>query len=255
MNKIIPAIPTILFSSLLAVDFADIVNRLDMAILGYYFLLIVILVGSFSFIYFKTKLFGHPLTLSFFLLLIASISYPIIEAPVNDFVKNYTSHNDVFAVVKKTYNNDENIFEFTITAQGKGSWDDLQLFSGYTNISVNKYYYKGPSLYYKIFPELLILEHDENPCKKPIEYSLEEAFAQKKICCLHSKEDLMSFKSILQGFSQVRNIDNFYSSFSSYKDSKIGLNPFDNFVYRICFLLISVGALVLSVMFSVKLRG
>ncbi len=245
MRKIIPAIPTIVISSVLAVDFADTLNRLYLAIFGYYLGFLALIIILFFIFLFKNRNFRSTSSLTFLLLLIATISFPITERPVSSFVKNYTSLNRAFAIVKDEYKGND-IFEFTITAQGKGSWENFQLNSGYTNISVNGDYKNGPSLNYKLKPEIRILDRSIGPCEDPIEYSLEEAYDRNELIGISTNMHFSRFSSVLKSLAQVKDTHSFDITFREYKGSTIGMTPDENTVYRICFFLISIGAMVLS---------
>jgi hypothetical protein len=245
MRKIIPAIPTIVISSVLAVDFAGTLNRLYLAVFGYYFGFLAIIIILFFIFLIKTKNFRSTSSLAFFLLLIASISFLIIESPVSSFIKNFTSLNRAFAVVKDEYKGND-FFEFTITAQGKGSWESFQLNSGYTNISVNGDYKNGPSLNYKLKPEIRILDRSQGPCEDPIEYSLEEAYDRNELSGISTNTHFSRFSSVLKNLAQVNDTESFDITFSEYKSSTIGMIPDENTVYRICFFLISIGSAALS---------
>ncbi len=245
MKKIIPAIPTIVISSVLAVDLAGTLNRLYLAVFGYYFGFLAIIIILFFIFLIKTKNFCSTSTLAFFLLFIATISFPITESPVSSFVNNYTSLNRAFAVVKDEYKGNE-LYKFTITAHGKGSWGNFQLNSGYTNISVNGDYKNVPSLNYKLKPEIRILDRSRGPCENPFEYSLEEAYDRNDLCGISNNTQFYRFSSILKSLAQVNDTHSFDITFSDYKGSTIGMTPDENTVYRICFFLISIGAVALS---------
>jgi len=243
VKHLISAIPTVLFAGILSVDFAGTIDTLYLSIFGIYAAIFIIGLVIFLGFAAKTKDIRHPMTLSAMILLIGMILLPILESPVLYVIKHNTSFNRVSAFISSTYQ-ERDFFDFTITAHGVGSEDKFSLERGYTNISINKNYYEGPSLYYRLRPNLEISIKDEY---KPLNVtSLKHAFEENQLSQLAETTHITSFNNTLETLSTVDSKSAFAHQFQDISSAELDLVPYENAVYRVAFGIIAFVALLLS---------
>ena len=112
------------------------------------------------------------------------------------------------------------------------------LTTGYTNISINGNHYEGPSLHYRLKPELKISINDRyEPFDTP---ALVRAFDDNQMEQLTSDEHLASFKSIIETLAKVSSEADFAKRFGGDLVGELDLTPDENAVYRTIFVIIIV---------------
>jgi len=244
MKSLLPAIPTVLIAGLLSVDLDGTLSRL--------YLLALVVVPGFSILalllYFACALdsrhfLAAPATV-FLILFFASLLFHATYTPVERVVQNLTPYNRVSAVIKDTYENNDQ-FEFTIVATGKGAKGDFTFDSGYTNVSVNGNYYSGPSLRYVLNPNVLIeLEGKQVPADKQ---NVIAAFTSHGMTDIALPEYASKFLTHLTKLSSTHHLPN-----SNESHINIDFQPYPNTVYRFMFICTSAFALLLSAIVSMR---
>ncbi len=246
MNKIIPALPTIIIASALSYDFSGIENKLYLSSILYYTGIVCILTISLFFSYLKTKSFTSTLSLSILLLLLATISFLFVPQPAGLLISNFTHWNRAFAKIDLEFTN-KNSYEFTIIGLGEGSKDSLILNSGYVNIAINKNYGRGPSLSYRLRPEIIFTE--QSGCEDK-EYPISELgtlFNKKGLSEINSEKNISVFLGALNSFKKITSVSEPQSFADKEGIFSISLIPSENAVYRASFIIISTVILVLSI--------
>lgn len=247
LRRLLPAVPTVILSGLLAVDFHGLLYTLYLEILIYYpatILLEIVLVVVFKI---KKREWRHPLTLAALILLLSTVLMPLISIPVHKGVRLSTGWNRVFAVVRTTYELHDKI-EFTITAHGAGSKTHLFLNSGYTNIAMNENYGRGPSFHYRLRPEIEI--RVSNRYVPLNEASVALAFEEKGLGFLTHTDADVFFRQTLEHMARVGSVNEFHSGHANQTENEISLMPYENAVHRIAFFFTSLTALVISARFT-----
>lgn len=252
MKHYYPAIPTILTCCYLALDFNEILNQLYLAILVVYPAITLLLILAVITAFIITKKKSHPITLSFFLLLTGAILLPALEVPVSAAIRELTSWNRVFVVSRDTYEA-EDTFEFTITGHGEGSYSTFTLTRGYTNIGINGDYRNGPSLYYKLQPELKIRTTDGyTPLTKG---SLSRAFHENKLSSLADTSNQSAYLIRLRKYSLLSSREGFAHRLGNVDTAELHLTPDENTVYRFIFFIIAFLSLVVCTMVNWRQRN
>ena len=254
MNKIIPALPTLLVLLFLSYDFSAIVNRLYVSISLYYFVAIVFVFLLFVHLLTKYKDAFSLLPLSLLLLLIAGISFPIMSAPANFLIRNFTHWNRVLVSVDLEMQS-ENFYEFKIIAIGDGSKKSFIIYSGYTNVAIDQNYGHGPSLKYKLQPNITFTD---GTGLTPEEYDIHNVFELYEmigVSEIKTKPIISEFVNVLHAFQSTTSIDQFHSVLSNKKQKDISLIPYENVLHRTAFLLVSIGIVFLSIVLSSKSQG
>ncbi|MEM7601368.1 MAG: hypothetical protein AAF357_08115 [Verrucomicrobiota bacterium] len=246
-GRFFAAIPTILLAGILAVDFENILYSLYLGVLVVFPAIFLGMLILFLVVAARTKDTRHPVTLAVILLLIGMILFPVFVFPVSSLIEHHTKWNRVSAFVRTSYEVGDS-FDFTITAHGNGSKSRFSLERGYTNITINENYREGPSLYYRLRPDLQIRIGDKF---KPLEAeSLRRAFDENQLSQLLETGHIRSYYDMLEALSVVDSESAFEGGFSDVRSAEIEFVPHENTVYRIVFGIIASVALLLSITLS-----
>lgn len=236
MKSLLPAIPTVLTAALLSVDFAGTLSQL--------YLLALVVVPGFSvlalILFFAFAIYSRNFlstsAMVFLILFLSSLFFHAIYWPAQHLVQNHTPYNRVSAVIEDTYKNNDQ-FEFTIVATGRGAKDNFTFDSGYTNVSVNGDYYSGPSLNYILNPNVLIeCDGKQIPAN---ESNIIVAFTSAEMTDIALPEYASKFQAHLTDLASTNHLPN-----SNQSHIELELQPNTNTVYRIMFAFISVLALI-----------
>lgn len=180
----------------------------------------------------------------FLILFLSSLFFHAIHTPTQRLVQNHTPYNRVSAVIKDTFKNNDQ-FEFTIVATGKGAKDNFNLDDGYTNVAVNGNHYSGPSLDYVLNPNVLIECDGKNVPAN--EQNIIAAFTAAEMTDIALAEYASKFRDHLTELSSTNRLPDLNKS-----QIKIELQPDSNTVYRIMFAFTSVFALLVSAIVTTR---
>ena len=238
MNKLLPALLTILMAALLSIDFAGTIDRL--------YLLALLVVPGFIILSFAlyctfAVLTKNPWSFpakSFLILFLASLLFFAVEFPICHLVRNHTTYNHASAIVQDTFSNKDK-FEFTIVAIGSGAKTNFSLVSGYTNISINGNYYDGPSFDFTLNPKLKI--YHAGRYVDASEPNVIELFSSLGMQDIATIEYVSKFRSHLLELSSTNHLAAHGSS-----TPKIELVPYSNTVYRLMFIGVSISSLLFA---------
>lgn len=244
MKSLLPAIPTVLIAGLLSVDFDGTLSRLylfaQVVVPGFSILALIL---YFAFARYSRHFLATPATV-FLILFFASLFFHATYTPVERVVQNLTPYNRVSAVIKDTYENNDK-FEFTIVATGRGAKGDFTFDSGYTNVSVNDNFHSGPSLRYVLNPNVLIeLDGKQVPAEKQ---NVIAAFTTHGMTDIALPKYASNFLTHLTELSSTHHLPNLNESHII-----IDFQPDPNTVYRIMFIFTSAFALLLSAIISMR---
>jgi len=240
MNKLLPALPTILIAAILSIDFDGIISNLylmSLIVIPGFSILSIILYITFAFL---SKSLRSISATTFLTLFLASLLFHAIQSPAKYVVRDLTPYNRVSAIIHDTYINKDK-FEFTIVAIGHGSKNNFSLDSGYANISVNGDYYKGPSLHYTLNPKVQI-EH-KGRYVAASEPNIIASFSSHGMGDIASTQYASKFRAHLIELSST-----YHLPIPGRSTLGIGLTPEPNTVYRLMFTGVSIFALIFSLL-------
>ncbi|MDX1679918.1 MAG: hypothetical protein R3242_04215 [Akkermansiaceae bacterium] len=251
--KLSPALLTLGLAMLLAIDFDDIVYRAYLAIIFYYLVFVGLCLIAWL-ICWKRSGSRSTMARSWLILLVASVSFPFTAPLSEKIVQDHTSWNRVYVHAVLQYEG-ENHYDFHVSAYGRGSRDSLTIDSGFTNISINRDHTGGPSLNYRLKPDLVFVENEECEVNRIPKSKLKSLFEEKGMGDIATKANLNAYTDLLEKMSEVSSFEAFESELGHLPGAEFGFTPLENAVYRLSFLMVSIEALLLPLLLTSLPRG